>query len=139
MPGTVVRDAIEVDLLDGLTLTGTGTVTGTAWEASSWAGDVQFLAETGTVTGTTPTMEVTIEGCETSDFSTDPVVQYGVISLADDDNASLGFTTFVNSKYVRAVAVKGGTSPVYTGTTVKVVQPHYLRVRGASPSAAAVV
>ena len=139
MPGTVVRDALEVDLLDGLTLTGTGTVTGSAWEASSWAGDVQFVAETGTVTGTNPTMEVTIQGCETSDFSTDPVVEYGTISIENDDDAELGFTTYVDSKYVRAVAVKGGTSPVYTGTTVKVVQPHYHRVRGASPTATAVV
>jgi hypothetical protein len=136
MPGTVVRDALETDLLSGLTLTGTGTVTGTASEVL-WPCEVTFLAETGTVTGTTPTMEIIIQGCETSDFSTAAVVELGTIHLADDDDASISFTTKVDAKYVRAVATKAGTSPVYTGTTVKIVQPHYHRQRGVSPTAAA--
>lgn len=137
MPGTVVRDALETDLLDGLTLTGTGTVTGTAFEAL-WPEEVTFLAETGTVTGTSPTMEIVIQGCESEDFSSSDVVELGRIQLGDDDDAERGFTTRVDAKYVRAVATKGGTSPVYTGTTVTVVQPHYHRVRGAFPTATTV-
>lgn len=138
MPGTVVRDALETDLLDGLTLTGTGTVTGTAYEAL-WPAEVTFVCETGTVTGTTPTMVIEIQGCETSDFTTDDVVTLGTISLGDNDDATYGFTTRVDAKYVRAVAVKGGTSPVYTGTTVKIVQPHYKRQRGAFPTTEALI
>lgn len=138
MPGTVVRDALETDLLSGLTLTGTGTVTGSAVELG-WTGQTTFVAETGTVTGTTPTMVIEVQGCESNDFSSSDVVTLGTISLADDDDAELGFSTYVDARYVRAVAVKAGTNPVYTGTTVKAVAgAHYHRIRGTFPTSEAV-
>lgn len=137
MPGTVVRDANETDLLNGLALNSTGTKTGTALEVL-WPGRVQFVVETGTITGTTPTMDVTLQGCETSDFTTDPVVELGTVNLVGtDDDSKFAVETHVDARYVRAVAVIGGTSPVFTGTTVKVVPNHYHRARGAHPTAAA--
>ena len=140
MPGTTVRDALEVDLLADCTLDSAGTTNGTAWEASSWAGHVQFLVETGTIDSGTgdEVLEVIFQGCETSDFSTDPVVELGRVNLVDDDDdGEFAVDTFVNSKYVRAVAIAGGTTPDFSGTTAKVVQPHYHRVRGSHPTGAA--
>lgn len=136
MPGSVVRDALATDLLSGLTLTGTGTVTGTAMEIG-WPGKVQFVATTGTVTGTTPTLSIDIQGCETSDFSTDPVVTLGTISFGDEDDTDHAIVVDVDAKYVRAVATKGGTSPVYTGTTVYPVPAYDRRVRGSAPTSKA--
>lgn len=134
MPGTVVRDANAVDLLADVDLADEGAAqNGTAWEAL-WPGYVQFVLEIASVTGTTPTLDLTIQGCETSDFSTDPVVFIGTFSVGDEaDNTSFGQTMYVNSKYVRAVADVGGTTVVYTAT-LKPVLPHDREVRGSFPS-----
>ena len=139
MPGTVVRDALETDLLADCTLDSATSSNGTALEIL-WPGYVQFVCETGTIDSgsSDETMTITIQGCETSDFSTDDVVELGFIDLVDtDDDSEFGITTYVDAKYVRAAVVTGGTSPDFSGTTLKVVQPHYHRVRGTSPTAAA--
>lgn len=137
MPGTVVRDALETDLLADVDLEDEGAAqNGTALEIL-WPCNVQFLLEIASVTGTSPTLDITVQGSENSDFSTEDVVTLGTITAGDEaDDTNLGFTTYVDSKYVRAVADVGGTTVVYTAT-LKAVQPHYLRVRGASPTAAA--
>lgn len=138
MPGTVVRDALATNLLSGLTLNGAGTVNGTAHEIG-WAGRVQFVATTGTVTGTTPTLVIEIQGCETSDFSTADVLTLATISFGDEDAVAHEAVTEVNSKFVRAVATKGGTTPNYDGTTLYPV-PYRDRVtRGVRPSSEALV
>lgn len=135
MPGTVVRDTLAPDLLSGKTLTTAGgAFNGTAWEAL-WPGEVQFTLYVPTATGTTPTITVTIEGCETSDFSTDNVVAYGTFSVVDPADASnFGLTTYVDSKYVRASGIVTGTSGVMTGSTLTPVLPHDRRVRGTAPT-----
>lgn len=133
MPGTHVRDALETDLLDGVDLATDGSDTGDAVEIL-WPGDVQFILETGTVSGTN---NVVIQGCETSDFTTADVVRLGRIDVvANDDDATLGFETFVDARYVRAV-VTIGTSGDMTGSTLKVVPKHYKRTRSVHPTAAA--
>lgn len=134
--GTYVRDALESDLLSGATLNAAGTTNGTAVEVA-WPGHVQFILETGTVTGTTPTLVIEVKGCETSDFTTADVVTLGTISAGDNDNAIFAFETNVDARYVRAEVTVGGTAPVYTGSTLKVVPPDYLRERGAHPTAEA--
>lgn len=139
MAGTPVRDALETDLLADCTLDSAGSTNGTALEVL-WPGQVQFLMELGTVDSGTgdEVLEVIVQGCETSDFSTADVVELGRLNAVDtDDDGELAFTTHVDAKYVRAVAVAGGTTPDFSGTTVKVVQPHYHRARGVHPTAAA--
>ena len=134
MPGTVVRDSLAVDLLADITLTTAGADVGTALEIL-WPGEVTFELVIGVVTGTTPTMQIDIEGCETSDFTTADVVTLGTILVGDEaDAAVFAETTFVNSKYVRADVTIVGTSGVYTGATLKAVLPHDRRVRGVSPT-----
>jgi hypothetical protein len=134
MPGTVVRDSLAVDLLDDVDLTDEGAAqNGTAWEAL-WPGLVQFTLEIASVTGSTPTLVIDIQGCETSNFSTADVVTLGTISAGDEaDGTVLGLTTYVDSKYVRAVADVSGTTVVYTAT-LKPVLPHDRRKRAVSPS-----
>jgi hypothetical protein len=137
MPGTVVRDANAVDLLADVDLADEGAAqNGTAFEIG-WAGLVQFVLEIATVTGTTPTLVIDIQGSENSDFSTENVVTLGTISAGDEaDGTVLALTTHVDSKYVRAVADVSGTTVVYTAT-LKAELPHDRRVRGTSPTAKA--
>lgn len=137
MPGTVVRDALEVDLLADVDLEDEGAAqNGTAHELG-WTGHTQFVLEITSVTGSTPTLDITIQGCETSDFSTADVVTLTSINAGDEaDGTVLAADCFVNSRYVRAVADVGGTTVVYTAT-LKAVGPHYLRTRSVHPTAAA--
>jgi hypothetical protein len=137
MPGTVVRDANETDLLSGVTLTTAAGANqaGTAKEIL-WPGDVTFVLTSAGKSGTTPSITVDIQGCETSDFSTADVVTLGTITGADLTNGTdLSFTTYVDAKYIRAVSTVAGTSGVYTGTTLYTVPKHDRRDRGAVPTA----
>jgi hypothetical protein len=134
MPGTVVRDALAVDLLADVDLADEGAAQeGTALEVL-WPGNVQFYLEIATVTGTTPTLVIDIQGCETSDFSTAAVVEYGQFEAGDEaDGTVFAFETYVDSKYVRAVADVSGTTVVYDAT-LKVVLPHDRRTRSVHPT-----
>lgn len=138
MPGSVVRDALEVDLLAAVDLEDEGAAqNGTAREIG-WTGWTQFVLEIASVTGSTPTLVVDIQGCETSDFSTADVVTLGTITAGDEaDGTDLAISCYVDSKYVRAVADVGGTTVVYTAT-LTAVPAHDRRVRSASPTAKAV-
>lgn len=132
MPGTVVRDAIAANLLDGVALTGTGAVTGPVTEVV-WPQDVAFAFETATVGGTNPTAQITIEGADNAAFDSGVVrvVAFPVTtgSAASQSDEQYQVTTYVDKRYVRAVLTKGGTSPDYTGATLKAVLPHDRRVR----------
>jgi hypothetical protein len=137
MPGTVVRDSIAPNLLNGVTLTTAAGANqaGTAWEAS-WPGEVQFTVVLAGKAGTTPVITVRFEGCETSDFSTADVVSLGQVTSTDAANGvTLGLTSYVNSKFVRAVSTVTGTSGAYTGTTATPVLPHDRRTRSVNPTA----
>jgi hypothetical protein len=140
MPGTVVRDALEPDLLDGVTLTTAAGANqaGTAREIG-WSGETRFELTTAGKSGTTPTIAVDIQGSEKSDFS-DDVVTLGTITAVDVANGSVrGIDAFVNSRYVRAVSTVTGTSGVYTGSTLYAVPFHDRRQRSANPTAKTLV
>jgi hypothetical protein len=138
MPGTVVRDSIAPNLLSGVTLTTAAGANqaGTAWEAL-WPGNIQFTLVPTAKSGTTPQISVDIQGCETSDFSTADVVTLGTIVAADPTlNASFGFETYVDAKYVRAVSTVTGTTGTFTATIVP-VPPHDRRRREVTPAPSA--
>jgi len=138
MAGTFVRDALQDDLLDGVTITTAAGANqaGTAHEIG-WSGPTQFELTTAGKAGTSPVITVKIQGCETSDFSTDDVVTLGSVTGTDLANGSvLAFQTYVNSKYVRTVSTVTGSSGAYTGSTVYPVPFADRVVRGASPTAA---
>lgn len=136
MAGTYVRDALETDLLADVTITTAAGANqaGTAREIG-WTGPTQFVLTTAGSAGTTPLITVKIQGCETSDFSTDDVVTIATIYGSDEaDGTVLAAQTYVNSKYVRAVSTVTGTSGAYTGSTVYAVPFADRVVRGTSPT-----
>lgn len=120
MAGTVVRDATGPDLATGLTLTGAGSDTGDAVDMQ-YPCHFTVALTTGTVTGTTPTLDVTIQAADDSAFTDDVVDLAAFPQIGDEDDTEKFLKLFTNKRYVRASITKGGTSPVYTGTTLKVV------------------
>jgi hypothetical protein len=127
--GTLVSDANEANLLAGSTLNAAGSTNGTAVQIDR-PGDVAFVLETSTVTGTNPVLTVVVQGSEVSDFSDDVVTLATLKSTgATEDNKSYSACAEVYKKFVRAVVDVAGTSPVYTGSTLKVKQPHFKRTK----------
>lgn len=126
MPGTLVKDNSQV-LVSNQTLT--TTTTGAAVTTGRDNIVRVRLQVTGTVSGTSPTLSVEIQGSDTSDFTTDPLVHMGSFNTV---TASLGtaerFLDVDNAKaFMRAVVTVGGTSPSFAGVTVDVVEKRYHR------------
>lgn len=114
MPGTLVTDsATATNLADPAGTPGTAAVTvaanttGTGFEVDR-PGDVRFELVLASVSGTTPTFDVEIQGSETSNFAS-------TISLGRFSRKTAAGTSWLQaraySKYVRAVVTVGGTSP----------------------------
>lgn len=117
MPGTYVRDSLEIDLLTGATLNATGSTSGDIADLSAESTDVDFHLITGTVTGTTPTLDVLLEASPESDFSADVVSLGAFDTVEDEDNVTKVLRiSRIPYRYVRATADLAGTSPDFTGT-----------------------
>lgn len=127
---TYARDALASNLLAGATLNAAGTTQGNVAELC-WPGACLVELLTGTVTGTLPTIDIEIQGSEDPAFAT--LVSYGRLgAIDDDDNGTYQMPLDLQSRYVRANVVVGGTSPVYTGSTAYVRLPHDRQVIGTS-------
>ena len=127
MPGTVVRDATAVDLAVGATLNAAGTTNGTV-------NDLQYPCwftaslDTATVTGTTPTIMFSVQAADNLAFNSG-VVTLGTSSVTSGTGAAQSnvdglrqVKCYTNKRYVRATGVVlGGTSPVYTGSKIRIV------------------
>lgn len=118
MPGTLVKDSLEPVLLNA---TASTSGNDTAVEVD-FPHDVQAVAVvTGTVTGTSPTLDIEIQGADDSGFTTN-VVSYGRFKQLVAADASSATTHVLQcriyKKYVRTVRAVGGTSPVFTTTKV---------------------
>lgn len=129
MPGTLVQDALAPNILVGATLNAAGTTNSTAVQVDR-PGDVAFVLTLGTVTGTTPTSDITIQGSDDNTFATG-VVTYGQIETSGGSQSSISrqISAYVSKQYVRAVVVLGGTSPSYAGSTLVPRQLHDRRTR----------
>jgi hypothetical protein len=129
MPGSLVQDALAPNILTGATLNAAGTTNGTIVQLDR-PGEVTFVLTLGTVTGTSPTGDFTVQGSDTSDFSAG-VVTYGQIETSggSQSNISRQISAYVSKQYVRAAVTLGGTSPVYTGSTLVPRQLHDRRTR----------
>jgi hypothetical protein len=124
--GTYLADANAPNLLTGSTLNAAGTTNGTIVEVD-WPQWVKLVLTTSTVTGSSPTLSVTLEGDETADFSGTTTRKLGAFSsVGAENNANHELDVYVDSKYVRAVVVAGGTTPVYTGSALKMQPSHFL-------------
>lgn len=138
MPGTLVSDANEANILTGATLNSAGSTNSTAVQLDRPA-EVSFVLETGTVTGTTPTISIVVVGSDDNTFATG-VVTYGTITLlsgtaASQSNVTKFLQARVYHKYVRAAVTLGGTSPVYTGSTLKAKAPDWHRTKAGNSAA----
>ncbi len=127
--GTYATDALAPNLFTGATLNAAGTTNGTIVEVA-WPQDCTYVLTTGTVTGTAPTMDITIQGSESSTFAAGTIVTIAKFGqVAATSSTSFFLSPFTNSRYIRAVVTVAGTSPVYTGSTLVPRAEHYLRTR----------
>lgn len=126
MPGQIVTDAQAPKLFNAEAISSATTTTGDAVDVQypKW---VRLEAAVGTLGGTTPTLDIEVEESSTSDFSSD-VVSLGRFEqlTTANDNGSVWLNAYVNRRYLRAVAISGGTSPTAT-LTVTVHPPHQNR------------
>lgn len=124
MPGTLVRDSLAPVLLNA-TVTATGNDTGVEVDKPAL---VSIIAQvTGAVTGTTPTLDLEIQGSNVSGFGSG-VVSYGKFPTMTATDASSAtthvLTAQVYKKYMRTVRTAGGTTPSFGTVQVKVRLPH---------------
>lgn len=135
--GTYVQDANSANLLAGSTLNAAGTTNGTIVQVDR-PGDIFAVLETSTVTGTTPTISIVVQGSDDSGFASG-VVEYGTIRIvtgaaAAQTNVRKHIDIIAYKKYIRAVVTLGGTTPVYTGSTLKLQQEHFFQTKDMSAS-----
>lgn len=131
--GTIVRDALEPALEAGVTLNAAGTTSGTAIDClRPMEAQVRIdLPATVTSTSNTATLAVQIEASNDSTFpgtsETVVLAKTATISGTDVAQASLVRKLHIYSqkRYLRAKVTLGGTAPVYTGLTIRVVDEHY--------------
>jgi hypothetical protein len=137
MTGTYVRDALGADLFaaSGASyVSGSAPTLGSAATSTAPIHDLHYPGwfavslVTGTVTGTTPTLDVNLEASDSATFADTtalPTVSLGRFErFGDEDNATKHMRFYTNKRYVRAQVITGGTTPVFTGTTAKVVPVH---------------
>jgi len=122
--GTIVQDANAPSLLDAATTTTSGNQTA---QRAAFVGFAQFELDITAVSGTSPTLDVTVESAWNSAF-TQGKVQLGTFGQQTVAN-TVAIDAYVDAPYVRAVATVSGTSPVFTAT-LKVREPHLNRVTG---------
>lgn len=125
MAGTYAHDAALTALINGTT---TATTTGSAVQVEK-PGPCAFRLTAGAVTGTSPTLDVEIQGSNDSAFGSG-VVSYGHFDNLAGTAASVSekiLNASVYKRYVRAVATITGTTPSYASLKVTVEEPDYHR------------
>lgn len=130
--GTYIRDANAINLLTGATLNSAGTTTGTI-QTINKPNKCRLEVLTSTVTGTSPTLSIKLQSSSTSDFSAD-VIDHGSLDFSGSgqSNTAAYLDVDIKRKYVRASVTVGGTSPVYTSSTAKLVARNVGRDKNAT-------
>lgn len=128
MPGTPNIDYLESNLLTGATLNAAGTTNSTAVDIGA-PGEVELVLTLSTVTGTTPTIRLVGIQADDTSFAVNPRTLPIIDIITGAASAQTGvvksFKTRIDSRYVRFSVVLGGTSPVYTGSTLAFRGPHF--------------
>lgn len=125
--GTLVRDALDPQLHDGTAITSATTTTGDG-QYVGFPGHVQVEAVYGTITGSSVTVDINVQGSWQSDFSSD-VVDYGWFDTVDenDDGETKALDVYADVPYLRAVIVTAGTV-TSVPVTITVRERHLDRV-----------
>lgn len=109
MAGTYVRDANAPELINA---TQTSSTTG-SWVRVPQPGPCTIHLDTGTITGTTPTCIIEVQGAD--DDSGTGIVSFGQFPSLDgsDDDTEAQLNAHVYKKYLRAKTTIAGTSPSF--------------------------
>ena len=132
-PGKLVRDAGTFhQILDGSNITASGN---SGWLDIGMIKECQAHLEIGTVTGTSPTLDLEIQIADDSSGNGSEVIAiFGQVGDNDDTEAKIE-KLCIDKRYVRAVYVAGGTSPVFPATlTLRTAMDHYNDSRSADVS-----
>lgn len=127
-PGKLVADAGTFhQLLDGTNLTATGN---SGWLDVGMIKDCQAHLELGTVTGTTPLMDLNVEIADDSSGNGIELVARFAQVADDDDTEGKYDGICIDKRWVRASYVISGTTPVFPATlTLRTDKDHYNTVR----------
>lgn len=113
------RDTFDVDALltdsEGQVITAAGNTT-TGLKVGVGA-EFEVVVDVDTISGTTPTLDVTIEGSDTGAFGGEEVavdVVPQITDAADPGQSRIAFKS--EHEYVRAAWVTGGTTPSFATT-----------------------
>lgn len=130
MPGFVATDALETNLLAGATLNAAGTTNSTVVDLQR-PGEVVLVLTTSTVTGTTPTIRCVVSEADDAAMSVNvrvlPAIEILTGTGAAQSNVTKAIDTQIYGRYIRVSVVAGGTSPVYTGSTLVARAQNYFR------------
>lgn len=122
MAGTYTHDSTVAKLVNG---TLTSTATGSAVQVDR-PGAVRFLLTTGTVTGTSPTLDVEIQASDSATFASGNV-SLGKFAQVTASSASRTLQAYTQKRYVRAVSTVAGTTPSFGSVSVTVEERHFKR------------
>lgn len=104
----------------------TATGQGTSVDLKDFDGDLLLLLDSSVGTGTSPTLDVTLE--ESSDDSTFTALSGSAFSQVTDSSASqqkLAINKDAAKRYVRVKYTLGGTTPSFTFSVNAVAAPKY--------------
>lgn len=126
MPGSLVRDALAPTLLNSTNLT--ATATGTAVEVNRPTNVKAYLKVTGTVSGTSPTLNVELQSSDDATFATG-VVSHGRFAQVSSTNQDRFLQADIQNRYARAVATVAGTTPSFGSVVLTLEEEHFRRGR----------
>lgn len=113
-PGTLVRDALALELLDS-TLAAEATTNpnaGDGWVDAQWPVEVAVYAVTGTVTGTGVTCDIAIQAADLADGTGLVTLgKFATLTEASDDVTKVLRISPSGKKFLRAQVVTAGTTP----------------------------
>ena len=109
-------------LVDPAAVIATGAL-GQAFDTQGYQDRLKLIAVIGAVTGTTPTLDIKVQDCDTSggtyaDLVT-PVTFAQLVTASANTVAAIGVDTQACRRYIKLYATAAGTSPSFTmGVTV---------------------
>lgn len=107
--GNFVADALAPVLADGSDIESTGNG---SWVSVDRPWDVAVVMDTGTVTGTSVTVDVEIQAADDASGTNTVVLgSFATVTDADDDEERI-LVTQTHKPYMRYAATVSGTSPV---------------------------